>query len=132
MTPTTVTPKAAVLIVDDNASKRLALKGMIAPSGHEIVEADSGIAAMRCVLERDFAVILLDVRMPVMDGYTTASLIRKRKNSETTPIIFVTENDRDLAAEAEGYALGAVDFIFAPFQPVEVRIKVDVFASRFR
>lgn len=121
-----VTPKAAVLVVDDNASRRVALNGMIASSGHEIVEADSGIAAMRCLVERDFAVILLDVRMPVMDGYTTASLIRKRQRSQKTPIIFVTENERDQAAEADGYELGAVDFIFAPFEPVDLRAKVDL------
>lgn len=118
-----------MLIVDDDASKRVALKGMIAASGYEIVEADSGMAAVSCVEERNFAVILLDVRMPVMDGYTTASLIRKRKNSEVTPIIFVTAHDRDLVAEAGGFALGETDFIHAPIDPAEVRSKVGVFAS---
>jgi PAS domain S-box-containing protein len=131
LSPTFVAPKAAVLIVDDNASKRLALRGILAQSGHEIVEADSGVAALRCLLERDFAVILLDVRMPVMDGYTTASLIRKRQKSETTPIIFVTAYDRDEVAETDGYALGAVDFIFAPVRPLDLRSKVNVFAGLF-
>ncbi len=104
---------------------------MVAPSGYDIVEADSGMAAMRCLDERSFAAILMDVRMPVMDGYTTAALIRKRKNLDTTPIIFVTENDRDLAAEARGYAMGAVDFVFAPLQPEELRSKVDAMVNRF-
>ena len=130
-TPNPPTAKAAVLIVDDNASKRLALKGILAPSGHEVVEADSGIAALRCLLERDFAVILLDVLMPQMSGFETASLIRKRKNSETTPIIFITAFDRNEVNEADGYALGAVDFIFAPVRPQDLRSKVDVFAGLF-
>ena len=71
-------PVPSVLLVDDDPGKRLALKAALDPLGCAIVEADSGLAALRCLLERDFAVILLDVRMPEMDGFETAALIRQR------------------------------------------------------
>ena len=80
----------AVLIVDDDPTKRLALKAVLAPLGYSLVEADSGRAALRCLLAQDFAVILLDVLMPGMNGFETAALIRQRRQSEMTPIIFVT------------------------------------------
>ena len=76
-------------------AKRLALKAVLAPLGYDIVEADSGAAALRCVMAEDFAVILLDVRMPIMDGFETAALIRLRRQSEMTPIIFITAHGRD-------------------------------------
>ncbi len=68
---------------------------MLAPLGYTIVEADSGVAALRCVTDEDFAVILLDVRMPIMDGIETAALIRRRRQSEMTPIIFITAHAND-------------------------------------
>lgn len=122
---------APVLIVDDTASKRLALKAALAPLGHRIVEADSGVAALRCVLEEDFAVILLDVTMPGMDGFETAALIRQRRESEMTPIIFVTAYSSDDLHETDHYAGGAVDFLFAPVPPAELRSKVSFFAHVF-
>lgn len=79
-----------VLLVDDNAAKRVALKASLAPLGYTIVEAASGLEALRAVMAQDFAVILLDVQMPLMDGYETAVRIRQRQRSEMTPIIFVT------------------------------------------
>ena len=118
----------AVLIVDDTPSKRFALKAVLAPLGVSIVEADSGAAALRCVMSRDFAVILLDVRMPRMDGYETARFIRQRRQSELTPIIFVTAHSND---EIDRYAEGAVDFICLPVVPAELRAKVSVFAHIF-
>ncbi len=87
---TEATGTGGVLIVDDNAGKRLAIRAMLAPLGYSIVEADSGRAALRAVLRQDFAVILMDVRMPIMDGFETAKLIRQRTQSALTPIIFVT------------------------------------------
>jgi CheY-like chemotaxis protein len=81
---------AAVLVVDDNAAKRLAVRAMLAPLGHAVVEADSGRAALRAVISQTFAVILMDVRMPMLDGYETAKLIRQRSQSELTPFIFIT------------------------------------------
>jgi CheY-like chemotaxis protein len=118
-------------MVDDNPVKRLALKAALAPLGHTIVEAESGVAALRCVMDQDFAVILLDVKMPVMDGLETAALIRGRRQSEMTPIIFVTAHGKSDVLESDLYAEGAVDCIFAPVPPDELRAKVSVFANLF-
>jgi PAS domain S-box-containing protein len=120
-----------VLVVDDNASKRLAVKAVLAPLGYQIVEADSGVAALRCVMDQDFAVILLDVCMPLMDGFETAALLRQRQQSEMTPIIFFTAFGRDDLDGVDRYAEGAVDFILAPVPPDELRAKVSVFANLF-
>ncbi len=124
-------PVGSVLLVDDNAAKRLALKAILKPLGCRIVEADSGRAALRAVMAEDFAVILLDVRMPIMDGFETASLVRQRQQSEMTPIIFITAYDSDEIGSTNLYAEGAVDFMFAPVQPEELRAKVSVFAKLF-
>lgn len=91
----------SLLIVDDNATKRVALRAVLAPLGHVIVEADSGVAALRCVMAQNFAVILLDVRMPDMDGFETARRIRQRAQSEMTPIIFITAFSRDEMPHAD-------------------------------
>jgi PAS domain S-box-containing protein len=120
-----------ILIVDDNPAKRLALKSVLSPVGYSIAEADSGIAALRCVMKQDFAVILLDVRMPVMDGLETAALIRLRERSEMTPIIVITAHGKDELLNSNLYAEGAVDCIFAPVPPNELRAKVSVFANLF-
>ena len=122
---------ASILVVDDNAAKRLALRAVLRPLGHTIIEADSGLAALRCVMAQNFAVILLDVRMPIMDGFETAALIRKRQQSELTPIIFITAYGSDEIVTTDLYAQGAVDFIFAPVPPDQLRSKVSVFASLF-
>jgi CheY-like chemotaxis protein len=106
-----------VLVVDDNADKRFAIVAALAPLALPIVEADSGFAALRCLMEQDFAVILLDVRMPTMDGFETAGLIRQRQQSEMTPIIFLTAFDSDDIKSSDHYAGGAVDFLVAPLIP---------------
>lgn len=128
-----VTGKApiCVLVVDDDRTKRLALTAALSPLGVAVVEAESGVAALRCVTARDFAVILLDVRMPMMDGFETAALIRQRERSEMTPIIFITASTSDEMVDKDRYAEGAVDFIFAPVNPSELRAKVSVFANLF-
>jgi PAS domain S-box-containing protein len=133
VTPALPVPEAPVpiLVVDDNFAKRLALKAVLSPLGHRIVEADSGVAALRCVMAEDFAVILLDVLMPGMDGFETAALIRQREQSEMTPIIFITAYGSDEIVRTDLYAEGAVDFIFAPVPPDELRAKVSVFANLF-
>jgi two-component system, sensor histidine kinase and response regulator len=123
--------RVSILVVDDNAAKRLALKAVLSPLGYLIVEADSGVAALRCVMAQDFAVILLDVCMPDMDGFESAALIRLRWQSEMTPIIFITAYASDDIANTDRYAEGAVDFIFAPIPPNELRAKVSVFANLF-
>jgi two-component system cell cycle response regulator len=120
-----------ILVVDDDAAKRLSVKAALAPLGYSIVEADSGLAALRRITAQDFAVILLDVRMPIMDGYETAMLIRTRRQSEMTPIIFLAAHFVDEAGMSELYAQGAVDFIRTPFRPDELRAKVSVFATLF-
>ncbi|MDQ1695164.1 MAG: two-component system, sensor histidine kinase and response regulator, partial [Frankiaceae bacterium] len=120
-----------ILVVDDNPAKRVALKSVLLPLGYSIVEADSGPAALRCILAQDFAVILLDVRMPLMDGFETAALIRQRRESEMTPIIFFTAYGNEDITDADRYAEGAVDFMFAPVRPEEIRAKVSVFANLF-
>jgi PAS domain S-box-containing protein len=126
----TPSPHVSILVVDDNPSKRLALTSALTPLGYHIVEAESGLDALRAVMISDFAVILLDVRMPDMDGFETAGLIRQRRESEMTPIIFVTAYASDEFV-ADRYVEGAVDFMFAPVQPDELRAKVSVFANLF-
>lgn len=126
-----VTPAVVVLLVDDNYAKRLALKAILEPLGHRIVEADSGADALRCLLVEDFAVILLDVRMPIMDGFETAACMRQRRQSEMTPIIFITSHGSDEIAQTDRYSGGAVDFIFAPINAAELCAKVSVFANLF-
>src|SRR5256712_7230073 len=124
--------KVDILIVDDDATKRFALKAVLAPLGQNGVEAASGSDALRQLLRQDFAVILLDVRMPAMDGFETAQLIRQRPRSELTPIIFVTALDRAETDMGRGYDLGAVDFVFAPMVPAIMRAKVTVFVELYK
>jgi diguanylate cyclase (GGDEF)-like protein/PAS domain S-box-containing protein len=119
----------AILVVDDNPSKRLAIKAMLAPLGHDVVEANSGREALRAVLRETFALILMDVRMPTMDGYETAKLIRQRSQSALTPIIFVTAFGSDETETAAAYASGAVDFVFTPIRPEVLRAKVSAFVD---
>src|ERR1700730_7884365 len=124
--------KVDILIVDDDGTKRFALKAVLAPLGQNVIEAASGADALRQLLRQEFAVILLDVRMPVMDGFETAQLIRQRPRSELTPIIFVTALDRGEAHVGRGYALGPPDFVFAPVVPAILRAKVAVFVELYR
>ncbi len=124
--------RALVLVVDDSADKRCAMRAMLSAEDYEVVEAGSGLAALRCVLAQQFAVILLDVRMPIMDGFETAARIREREQSELTPIIFITANQDDEIPLEERYTDGAVDFMFAPVPAAELRAKVAVFANQFR
>lgn len=123
--------RAKVLIVDDLPEKLLVYRTMLDELDQELVLARSGLEALKLVLRYDFAVILLDVNMPDMDGFETASLIRRRKRSAHTPIIFITAYTDDLRI-AEGYALGAVDCIMAPVAPAILRAKVMVFVSMHR
>ena len=122
---------AAILVVDDRPEQRLSLAAVLREVADEVVEVASGRDALRCLLRREFAVILLDVNMPEMDGFETASLIRQRKSSEHTPIIFVTAYGDDVHA-ARGYSLGAVDFIVSPVDPAVLRTKVSVFLELYK
>jgi signal transduction histidine kinase/DNA-binding response OmpR family regulator len=118
--------RPGILIVDDRPEQRLALAAVLQDLTEDVVEAVSGAAALRWLLKRDFAVILLDVNMPDCDGFETAALIRQRRSSRSTPIIFVTAQGDDARA-ARGYSLGAVDYIVAPVDPHALRTKVSVF-----
>ena len=122
---------ASILIVDDRPEKLLALEAVLEELKQNIVRAYSGRDALRQVLAQDFAVILLDVNMPGMDGFETASLIRQRKSSAHVPIIFITAFGDEMHA-ARGYSLGAVDYILAPVIPEVLRTKVSVFVDLFR
>ena len=121
-----------ILVVDDDSTKRFALKAILAPLGENVVEASSGADGLRQLLRQEFAVVLLDVRMPLMDGFETAQLIRQRPRSELTPIIFVTALDQAETDMGRGYDLGAVDFVFAPVVPAILRAKVAVFVDLYR
>jgi diguanylate cyclase (GGDEF)-like protein/PAS domain S-box-containing protein len=125
-------PAPPVLVVNDREDQRVAVRAMLASLGVVVVEADSGRAALRVVLRQTFALILMDVRMPTMDGYETAKLIRQRRETRRTPIIFVTAFGRDDHPETlAAYASGAVDFIFTPVVPDVLRAKVSVFVDLF-
>jgi diguanylate cyclase (GGDEF)-like protein/PAS domain S-box-containing protein len=124
-------PPPAILLVNDREAQRVAIRAMLAPLGVVVVEADSGRAALRAVLQQTFALILMDVRMPTMDGYETARLIRQRPQTRWTPVIFVTAFAREDTETLTAYASGAVDFIFTPVLPDVLRAKVSVFVDLF-
>ena len=129
--PLTNMDKINILIVDDLPEKLVVLESVLEELGEKVVCARSGSEALRRVMESNFAVILLDVNMPDMDGYETAALIRRRPKSAHTPIIFITAY-ADEVHTAHGYELGAVDFILAPVVPEILRTKVRVFVDLFR
>ncbi|HEY6065970.1 MAG TPA: response regulator [Thermoanaerobaculia bacterium] len=120
-----------ILAVDDSAEKLLALSALLSELNQNVVTATSGREALRHLLRQEFAVVLLDVNMPGMDGFETAALIRQRKSSEHTPIIFITAYGDETHAN-RGYSLGAVDYILAPVEPDVLRTKVGVFVELFR
>jgi PAS domain S-box-containing protein len=123
--------KVRILLVDDHVQNLLALEAVLGDLDAELVRAQSGMDALKHLLDRDFAVILLDVKMPGMDGLETATLIRQRERSKHTPIIFITAMDTTPAHEFKGYAAGAVDYLFKPFRPEVLRSKVRVFVDLF-
>lgn len=124
--------KANILIVDDRPDKLLALHAILSSLDQNIVQARSGKEALRLLLKQDFAVILMDVSMPTMDGFETASLIRQRPRSEHTPIIFVTSIGNTENHISRGYSLGAVDYLLTPIIPEVLRTKVSVFVDLHR
>ncbi len=124
--------KANILIVDDRPDKLLALEAVLSDLGQNLVQVRSGNEALRQLLKTDFAVILLDVSMPGMDGFETAALIRQRPSSEHTPIIFITSIGASENHIARGYSLGAVDYLLTPIVPDVLRAKVMVFVELHR
>ncbi len=121
--------RASILIVDDDLASLMAMKEILTTLGARLVTASSGEEALRRVLDDDFAAILMDVRMPGIDGFTTASLIRERKRSRYTPIIFLTAASEDLSTMFKGYRAGAVDFITKPVIPEVLRSKLAIFVG---
>jgi PAS domain S-box-containing protein len=126
-----VEPRIKILLVDDTPENLVALEAALGGLGEQLVLARSGREALRCLLDDDFAAILLDVRMPEMDGFETAELIRSRPRSRQIPILFLTgyRNEEHLF---RGYDLGAVDFLFKPIVPEVLRSKVAVFVELSR
>jgi serine phosphatase RsbU (regulator of sigma subunit) len=124
--------KVNILLVDDQPNNLLALEAVLDNPEYNLVKAHSGEAALRRLLREDFALILLDVLMPGMDGFETAELIHRRERSRYTPIIFVTAVGRSEAHVARGYSAGAVDYLFKPLIPEVLRSKVAVFVELFR
>ena len=120
-----------ILLVDDQPANLLALEALLADTGYALTRAASGPEALRCVLEKEFALILLDVLMPGMDGFETAKLIRERRQSVYTPIIFITATGSNENHVSRGYSLGAVDYIYKPIVAEILTAKVNVFAELY-
>ncbi|MDH3665034.1 MAG: response regulator, partial [Alphaproteobacteria bacterium] len=125
-------PKANILIVDDHHENLLALEAALAGLDENLVQAESGEEALKCLLKQQFAVVLLDVRLPGIDGFETARLMRERDQSKHTPVIFMTAIDKSDDLVSKGYSLGAVDYIFKPAVSEIVRCKVQVFVDLFK
>jgi signal transduction histidine kinase/CheY-like chemotaxis protein len=121
-----------ILVVDDHPENLVALEGILTRPEYRIVKALSGAQALRLVLKHDFALILLDVMMPRMDGFETAGLIRAREASRDTPIIFLTANASDVSLIYRAYSVGAVDYLIKPIDPDVVRAKVAVFVDLYK
>ncbi|MBD2000505.1 response regulator [Leptolyngbya sp. FACHB-541] len=121
-----------ILLVDDHPENLLALEAILDPLGGNLVKAHSGEEALRSLLHQDFAVILLDVQMPGMDGFETATLIRSRERSRHTPIIFLTAFNTNDSLVFRGYSLGAVDYLLKPIEADILTSKVGVFIELFK
>src|SRR3954453_2933143 len=126
-----VAEKANILIVDDRPDKHVVFRSILDELEQNLVSVASGEQALRQVLQREFAVILLDVNMPGLDGLETAALIRSRKQSAHVPIIFITADYGDELRMAQAYSLGAVDFMASPIIPEILRTKVKVFVDLY-
>jgi signal transduction histidine kinase len=124
--------KVNILLVDDQPGKLLAHEVILMDLGENVIRASSGREALEYLLKMDFAVILLDVNMPDMDGFETAALIRQRPRLERTPIIFITAYNTSDLDKLKGYGMGGVDYLFVPVVPEVLKAKVQVFVDLFR
>ena len=124
--------KVNILLVDDHPENLIALESVLEGLGQNLVHAQSGTEALKCVLHQDFAVILLDVQMPDMDGFEAATLMRAREKSRHIPIIFLTAINKHDAHVFKGYSVGAVDYVFKPFDAEVLRAKVAAFVEMSR
>jgi signal transduction histidine kinase len=123
--------RVSILLVDDRPENLLALEAILEPLSQVLVRAGSGPEALRQVLATDFAVMLLDVQMPGMNGFEVAEIIKSRERSRTIPIIFLSAISKEDAYVFKGYSMGAVDYVFKPFNPDVLRSKVAVFVDLF-
>lgn len=121
-----------ILLVDDEPKNLMALEAVLEILGQNLVKAKSGEEALRCLIQKDFAVILLDVQMAGMNGFETATLIRQRDRSRYTPIIFLTAVGKTDTEIFQGYAVGAIDYLLKPFTPAVLRSKVSVLIDLYR
>jgi DNA-binding response OmpR family regulator len=121
-----------ILLVDDEPANLLALEAVLESLGQNLVRANSGEEALKSLIYKDFAVIILDVMMPGMNGFETAALIRERSRSSHTPIIFMTAMGKTDTEMFQGYALGAIDYMMKPFRPAVLRSKVSVLMDLHR
>ena len=120
-----------ILLVDDRPENLLALEAILEPLNQTLIKAHSGDEALRKLLLHDFAVILLDVQMPGINGFETARLIKSRERTKYIPIIFLTAISKDEEYVFQGYSVGAVDYLAKPFQPDILRSKVSVFVDLY-
>ncbi|MFD8423622.1 two-component system response regulator [Streptomyces sp. NPDC059466] len=128
----TTDERAGILLVDDMEDNLIALEAVLGSLNEPLVRARSGEEAMRALLLRRFAVVLLDVRMPGMDGFETAANIKRLDQTKDVPIIFLTGTDTDAGYAFRGYATGAADYLTKPFDPWVLRAKVSVFLDLHR
>ncbi|MEU2422379.1 response regulator [Streptomyces sp. NPDC007851] len=124
--------RAGILLVDDMEDNLIALEAVLGSLNEPIVRARSGEEAMKALLRRRFAVILLDIRMPGMDGFETAANIKRLDQTKDVPIIFLTGVEEDAGYAFRGYATGAADYLTKPFDPWVLRAKVNVFLELHR
>ena len=118
--------------MDDRPEGLLAMEAVLSSDQYNLFKASSGQEALRYALFNDFAVILLDVQMPEMDGFETATLLRQNYRTQDTPIIFVTAINKEVRHINQGYEKGAVDYIFKPFDPFILKSKVNIFVDLFK
>ena len=121
--------KVNILMVDDHPENLLALEAVLSSPNYHLVAANTGKEALKCLLKQEFAVILLDVQMPGLNGFETAKLIRAREKTKHTPIIFITAISQDSENVQRGYSVGAIDYIFKPFQPETLKQKIEKFVE---
>jgi CheY-like chemotaxis protein len=130
--PSSEVEPARILLVDDRPENLLALEAILSSLGQTLVRAASGEEALKALLSDDYAVILLDVQLPGMDGFETAAHIKRRERTRDIPIIFLTAINREPQHAFRGYSAGAVDYLAKPFDPWVLRAKVSVFVELYR
>ncbi|WP_425581087.1 response regulator, partial [Streptomyces avermitilis] len=128
----TTDERASILLVDDMEDNLMALEAVLGSLNEPLIRARSGEEAMKALLRRRFAVVLLDIRMPGMDGFETAANIKRLDQTKDVPIIFLTGTDADAGYAFRGYATGAADYLTKPFDPWVLRAKVSVFLDLHR